>query len=152
MIGKYVMTENELLKKRPTPDSVGMGSYTIDSHNVQRYITPEGYVQNEGDIGVPTKGPYEIAYGALVPKKGQADNLLVPICVSSSHIAFGSIRMEPVFMILGQSAATAAVLAIDGRLAVQDVPYAALRKRLLEDGQILTYTAPPPAEATKGKE
>ena len=68
MIGAYVMTENELLKKRPTPDSVGMGSYSIDSHNVQRYITPEGYVQNEGDIGVPTKGPYEIAYGALVPK------------------------------------------------------------------------------------
>ncbi|HYR58361.1 MAG TPA: FAD-dependent oxidoreductase, partial [Chthoniobacteraceae bacterium] len=107
MIGQFVMTENELLKKRPTPDSVGMGSYTIDSHNVQRYITPEGSVQNEGDVGVGTKGPYEIAYGALVPKRGQADNLLVPVCVSSSHIAFGSIRMEPVFMILGQSAATA---------------------------------------------
>jgi hypothetical protein len=151
MVGKYVMTENELLKKRPTPDSVGMGSYTIDSHNVQRYITPEGYVQNEGDIGVPTKGPYEIAYGALVPKKGQADNLLVPVCVSSSHIAFGSIRMEPVFMILGQSAATAAVLAIDGQLAVQDVPYAALQRRLLADGQILTYTAPAGDAAEKGK-
>ncbi len=151
MIGKYVMTENELLKKRPTPDSVGMGSYTIDSHNVQRYITPEGYVQNEGDIGVPTKGPYEIAYGALVPKKGQADNLLVPVCVSSSHIAFGSIRMEPVFMILGQSAATAAAMAIDGKLAVQDVPYAALQKRLLADGQILTYAAPAGGEAEKGK-
>jgi hypothetical protein len=143
MIGQYVMTENELLKKRPTPDPVGMGSYTIDSHNVQRYITPEGYVQNEGDIGVPLKGPYEIAYGSLVPKRGQADNLLVPVCVSSSHIAFGSIRMEPVFMILGQSAATAAVMAIDARIAVQDVPYARLKERLLKDGQILTYTAPP---------
>ena len=137
MIGHYVMTENELLKKRPTPDSVGMGSYTIDSHNVQRYITPEGYVQNEGDIGVPTKGPYAIAYGALVPKKGQADNLLVPVCLSSSHIAFGSMRMEPVFMILGQSAATAAALAINDQVAVQDVPYTKLRPRLLEDGQIL---------------
>ncbi len=139
MIGSYVMTENELLKRRPTPDSVGMGSYTIDSHNIQRYITPEGYVQNEGDIGVSTKGPYEIAYGSLVPKKGQADNLLVPVCVSSSHIAFGSIRMEPVFMILGQSAATAAVMAIDGKLAVQDVPYSSLRERLLKDQQILQY-------------
>ena len=137
MVGAYVMTENDLARKRPTPDSVGMGSYTIDSHNVQRYITPEGYVQNEGDIGVPTPGPYAIAYGALVPKKGQADNLLVPVAVSASHIAFGSIRMEPVFMILGQSAATAAAIAIDGKLAVQDVPYAQLRERLLADGQIL---------------
>jgi hypothetical protein len=145
MIGSYVMTENELLKRRPTPDSVGMGSYTIDSHNVQRYITPEGYVQNEGDIGVPTKGPYEIAYGSLVPKKGQCENLLVPVCVSSSHIAFGSIRMEPVFMILGQSAATAAALAIDQKIAVQDVPYQQLRQRMLEDGQILEVarSAPP---------
>ena len=139
MIGTFVMTEHELLKQRPTPGSVGMGSYTIDSHNVQRYITPDGSVQNEGDIGVPTNGPYEIAYGALVPKRGQADNLIVPICVSSSHIAFGSIRMEPVFMVLGQSAATAAVMAIDGGLAVQDVPYPALRERLLKDGQVLDY-------------
>jgi len=137
MIGQYVMTENELLDKRPTPDAVGMGSYTIDSHNVQRYITPQGDVQNEGDIGVPTKGPYQIAYGALVPKRGQAENLLVPVCVSSSHIAFGSIRMEPVFMILGQSAATAAVLAMDAGVAVQDLPYPQLRERMLEDGQVL---------------
>ncbi len=147
MIGLFVMTEQELLKKRPTPDAVGMGSYTIDSHNVQRYITPEGQVQNEGDIGVPLQGPYEIAYGSLVPKRGQADNLLVPVCVSSSHIAFGSIRMEPVFMILGQSAATAAVLAIDGQLAVQDMPYARLRQRLLEDGQVLG--SEPPASTPK---
>jgi hypothetical protein len=135
------MTENELRKKKPTPESVGMGSYTIDSHNVQRYITPEGYVQNEGDIGVSAGGPYEIAYGSLVPKRGQTENLLVPVCLSSSHIAFGSIRMEPVFMILGQSAATAAVLAIDAKSAVQDVPYAKLRERLLKDGQILSYVA-----------
>ena len=137
MVGKHVMTENELLKKRPTPESVGMGSYTMDSHNVQRYITPEGYVQNEGDIGVSTRGPYQISYGSLVPKKGQCENLLVPVCVSSSHIAFGSIRMEPVFMILGQSAATAAALAIDGKTSVQDVPYAQLQARLLKDGQVL---------------
>ena len=140
MIGRFVMTENELTKKRPTPESVGMGSYTIDSHNVQRYITPEGYVQNEGDIGVPIS-PYQISYGALVPKQGQVENLLVPVCVSSSHIAFGSIRMEPVFMILGQSAATAAVLAIDGRQAVQDVAYPQLREQLLKDGQILEHAS-----------
>lgn len=136
MIGEFVMTENELTKKKPTPDSVGMGSYTIDSHNVQRYITPEGYVQNEGDIGVKA-APYAIAYGSLVPKKGQCDNLLVSVCVSSSHIAFGSIRMEPVFMILGQSSATAAVMAIDNDLAVQEVPYTSLKQQLLKDGQVL---------------
>ena len=144
MIGAYVMTENELLKKRATPDSVGMGSYGMDSHNIQRYIIGSGkdaYVQNEGDIGVSTNGPYQIAYGSLVPKKGQADNLFVPVAVSSSHIAYGSIRMEPVFMILGQSAATAAVLALDGKLAVQDVPYAKLRERLLQDKQVLAVTA-----------
>ena len=147
LIGSYVMTENELLKRRPTPESVGMGSYAMDSHNVQRYITPEGYVQNEGDIGVSTKGPYAIAYGSLTPKKSQCENLLVPVCVSSSHVAYGSIRMGPVFMLVGQSAASAAVLAIDQNLAVQDVPYAALRTRLLADGQVLET----PAKATAQK-
>ena len=138
MVGAFVMTENELTKAKPTPDSVGMGSYMIDSHNTQRYITPEGYVQNEGDIGVSPRGPYEIAYGSLVPKKGQVANLLVPVACSATHIAYGSIRMEPVFMILGQSAATTAVMAIDGKLAVQDVPYADLKARLLADGQVLS--------------
>lgn len=137
MVGKYVMTENELLKRRPTPESIGMGSYGMDSHNVQRYITPEGNVQNEGDIGVGTDGPYQIAYGAITPKAGECANLLVPVCVSSSHIAYGSIRMEPVFMILGQSAATAAAMAIDDGVAVQDVKYEKLRARLLADGQVL---------------
>ena len=137
MVGKYVMTENELTKKRPTPEPVGMGSYGIDSHNIQRYITPDGYVQNEGDIGVSTNGPYQISYGSMVPKKGQARNLLVPVCLSSSHIAYGSIRMEPVFMILGQSAATAAVMAIESKVDVQDLPYEVLRKKLVADGQVL---------------
>jgi hypothetical protein len=103
-------------------------------------------VENEGDVGVSTGGPYEVAFGALVPQKNQCANLLVPVCVSSSHIAYGSIRMEPVFMILGQSAATAAALAIDGKLAVQDVPYADLRKRLLADKQILEM---PPSQPAK---
>jgi hypothetical protein len=138
MIGKYVMTENELLQKKPTPESVGMGSYTIDSHNIQRYVDENGHVQNEGDIGVPLPAPYEIAYGSLVPKKEECTNLFVPVAVSSSHIAFGSIRMEPVFMILGQSAATAAVMSIDEGIAVQDLQYNKLRERLLVDGQVLT--------------
>ena len=142
MVGEFVMTENELLKKRPTPNSVGMGSYTMDSHNVQRYITPEGHVQNEGDIGVGTQGPYKIAYGSLVPKRADCENLLVPVCVSSSHIAFGSIRMEPVFMILGQSAATAAAMAIDDSVAVQEVSYEKLCRRLVDDGQVLKYDGP----------
>lgn len=137
MIGAYVMTEHDCLDRKETPDSVGMGSYTLDSHNVQRYVKPDGYVQNEGDIGVGTPRPYKIAYGSLIPQKTQCQNLLVPVCVSSSHIAFGSIRMEPVFMILGQSAATAACLAIDRDLAVQDLDYADLRSRLIEDGQVL---------------
>ncbi len=139
MVGAYVMTEHDCLGKRPTPDSVGMGSYTLDSHNVQRYVTPAGTVQNEGDIGVSARRPYRIAYGALVPREEQCPNLLVPVCASCSHIAFGSIRMEPVFMILGQSAATAACLALDGDLAVQRVPYASLRARLLADRQVLEW-------------
>ncbi|MGB3852020.1 MAG: FAD-dependent oxidoreductase [Tunicatimonas sp.] len=138
MIGDYVMTENDILDKRETPRSVGMGSYTMDSHNVQRYIKPDGYVQNEGDIGAKVPEPYEISYGALVPQQEECTNLLVPVCASSSHIAFGSIRMEPVFMILGQSAATAAVQALDENVAVQEVDYETLKQRLLADGQRLT--------------
>ena len=139
MKGLYVMTEHDCLGRRPTPEPVGMGSYTLDSHNVQRYVTPDGTVQNEGDAGVRTP-PYQVAFGTLVPKRDECTNLVVPVCVSSSHIAFGSIRMEPVFMILGQSAAAAAVMALDDGTAVQDVPYAKLRKRLLADGQVLEWT------------
>tara|TARA_R110001592_G_scaffold8105_2_gene44615 strand:+ start:164054 stop:165736 length:1683 start_codon:yes stop_codon:yes gene_type:complete len=138
MVGKYVMTENELLQKKPTPESVGMGSYSIDSHNIQRYVDENGHVQNEGDIGVGLRQPYEIAYGSLVPKADEITNLVVPVAVSASHIAFGSIRMEPVFMILGQSAATAAVMALDGGISVQELPYSSLKTKLLEDGQVLT--------------
>lgn len=137
MIGSYVMTEHDCMDTVDTPQSVGMGSYTLDSHNVQRYVKPDGSVQNEGDIGVAAPQPYEIAYGSLIPKANECENLLVPVCVSSSHIAFGSIRMEPVFMILGQSAATAACLSLDRGIPVQELPYDALRERLLADGQVL---------------
>jgi hypothetical protein len=138
MVSDFVMTENEILSKKPVPDPVGMGSYTLDSHNIQRYVTPEGYVQNEGDIGVKTPKPYSISYDAIIPKKSECKNLLVPVCVSSSHIAFGSIRMEPVFMILGESAATAASIAIDKKIDVQKVNYEDLKKELLSQNQRLT--------------
>jgi len=140
MIGEYVTTENDVLLKREVPQPVGMGSYAMDSHNVQRYITPEGYVQNEGDIGVNPPAPYSISYGSIVPKKEECSNLLVPVCVSSSHIAFGSIRMEPVFMILGQSAAVAASIAIDKKISVQEISYDELKTRLEERKQVLTWT------------
>ncbi len=100
-----------------------MGSYTMDSHNVQRYVTPEGFVQNEGDIGVKPHEPYQIDLGALMPREEECSNLLVPVCVSCSHIAFGSIRMEPVFMILGQSAGTVAALALEKRKSIHELSY-----------------------------
>lgn len=137
--GEFVMTEHECLAKRDVPQPVGMGSYVMDSHNVQRYVTDQGYIQNEGDIGVKPLRPYGIAYGSLTPQREEVQNLLVPVCVSSSHIAYGSIRMEPVFMILGQSAATAAAIAIQREVPVQDVNYAELRAQLTQDGQILEF-------------
>ena len=137
MIGAFVMTENEIQGKSPVHQSIGMGSYTMDSHNTQRYITPEGFVQNEGDIGVHPKEPYRIDLGTILPKKEECKNLLVPVAVSSSHIAFGSIRMEPVFMILGQSAGTVAGLALELNVNPYEIPYKAIRAKLLLDGQVL---------------
>ncbi len=137
MIGEFVMTEADALGKTKVPNPVGMGSYALDSHNTQRYVKADGYVQNEGDIGVHPDRPYSIAYGSILPKVKECQNLLVPICVSSSHIAYGSIRMEPVFMILGQSAATAAVLSIDNKISPQKLPYEKLKEVLLKDQQVL---------------
>ncbi len=137
MIGQEVMTEQHTLGTKPVTNSVGMGSYSLDSHNAQRYIKDDGFVQNEGDIGVKPKQPYSIFYGSLLPKESECKNLLVPVAVSSSHIAFGSIRMEPVFMILGQSAAAAAVLAIENEVTPQQLPYEKLREVLLGEGQKL---------------
>lgn len=138
MVSDYVMTEHEVLSRREVPKPIGMGSYPLDSHNTQRYVTEKGFVQNEGDIGVKAPKPYSIGYDAIVPKASECSNLLVPVCLSSSHIAYGSVRMEPVFMILGESAATAAALAIDGKVSVQKVPYAKLKESLLHQKQILT--------------
>jgi hypothetical protein len=139
MKGEYVMTENDVLNKRAVPRPIGMGSYTMDSHNVQRYVTPEGFVQNEGDFGVPTDTPYQIDLGSIMPKKVECLNLLVPVCVSCTHIAFGSIRMEPVFMILGQSAGTIASMAIDKKETIYDLTYEEIKAKLETDGQILKY-------------
>ncbi|MBC7888729.1 MAG: FAD-dependent oxidoreductase [Ferruginibacter sp.] len=138
MVSDYVMTEHETLGKRPVNHSIGMGSYTLDSHNAQRYVKPDGFVQNEGDIGVDAPKPYSISYGSIIPKTGECKNLLVTVCVSSSHIAFGSIRMEPVFMILGESAATAASVAIDDKVSIQKVNYEKLKRILIKQKQKLT--------------
>jgi len=137
MSGTFVTTENEVTNKNLVKDPVGMGSYNMDSHNVQRYVTPDGWVQNEGDVQVHLTKPYLISFGSILPKKAECSNLLVPVCVSSSHIAYGSIRMEPVFMILGQSAAIAASLAIDKKQAVQEVDYNILKQKLLEKKQVI---------------
>jgi hypothetical protein len=137
MISSYVHTEHDCRRTRVTPEPVGMGSYNMDSHNCQRYVDRAGHVRNEGDVQISPGGPYQISYRSLCPKAEQCTNLLVPVCLSSSHIAYGSIRMEPVFMVLGQSAATAACLAIDGNVDVQKVSYDKLRERLLADKQVL---------------
>lgn len=141
MVSDYVHSELDCRRLRDCPDPVGMGSYNMDSHNCQRYVTAEGHVRNEGDIQVSPRGPYLIAYRALVPKREECTNLLVPVCLSCSHIAYGSIRMEPVFMILGHSAGAAACLSIEADVPVQDIDYAALRTRLDAEGQVLTLPA-----------
>jgi hypothetical protein len=143
MIGETVMTEHHCRGNAIASRPVAMGAYTMDSHHVRRCADAQGCVRNEGNVEVGCDGegnkfpPYPIDYGAIVPKRGECVNLLVPVCMSASHIAFGSIRMEPVFFALGQVAATAAAQAIGSGLAVQDLPYAPLRKRLLSDGQVL---------------
>ncbi len=139
MIGEYVMTEHECRRARAAADSVGLAAYGMDSHNTQRYVDAARHVRNEGDVQVPVTGPYPISYRAIVPKAAECTNLLVPVCLSATHIAYGSIRMEPVFMVLGQSAATAAAEAVDGDRDVQNVDYPRLRARLLRDKQVLAW-------------
>jgi hypothetical protein len=140
MIGDFIMKEADALGKTNIVRPIGMGSYALDAHNAQRYVTPEGYVQNEGDIGVKPARPYSIDYGTILPKEKECSNLLVPVAVSSSHIAYGSIRMEPVFMILGQSAAIAAVMSIERKISPQALPYPELEQELLKVGQVLVFT------------
>lgn len=138
MVSDYVMTQQNCEGLKVAEDAVGLGAYGMDSHHMKRYVDANGFVQNEGNVEAPVPGPYPISYRAIVPKVTECTNLLVPVCVSSTHIAFGSIRMEPVFMVLGQSAATAAVFAIDKGTTVQEVDYEALKARLLADKQRLS--------------
>ena len=149
MISDVVMTQNHCQKHEIVEDSIGMGAYNMDSHNVQRYVTKEGFAKNEGDVQVSVP-PYPISYRSIVPHQAEAENLLVPVCLSASHIAFGSIRMEPVFMVLGQSAATAASFAIDDKVAVQELAYSKLQKRLKKDGQVLDYRPTLPVGELEG--
>ncbi|MEZ6061318.1 MAG: FAD-dependent oxidoreductase [Planctomycetaceae bacterium] len=141
MVGQYVMTQHNCQGTQVAAKPVALAAYTMDSHNVQRYVDEDGDVRNEGDVQVGGFSPYPIDYGALVPKPSECRNLLVPVCLSASHIAFGSIRMEPVFMVLGQSAATAAVQSIRQNVSVQDVDYQEFRNRLLQDRQVLAWPA-----------
>ena len=150
LISDYVMTEKNCRGQEVVSDSVGLAAYNMDSHNCQR-IVKDGRVENEGDVQVPPMKPYPISYRSLVPKAAECENLFVPVCLAASHIAYGSIRMEPVFMILGQSAATAASLALEGKVSVQKVPYEKLRARLLADGQVLEWKSEPsPAAQATG--
>lgn len=141
MKSDYVMTEHDCLGRRVASDSVGLASYGMDSHHTSRVVV-DGVVRAEGDLQWNVPAPYPVSYRSLVPRQEECQNLLVSVCVSSTHIAYGSIRMEPVFMILGQSAGTAAALAIDADVPVQQVNYTALRERLQRDGQILEWARP----------
>ena len=145
MVGDYVMTEHNCWGTKVAPMPVAMGAYQMDSHHVRRYVGADGFVHNEGDVEVKFDvktgkrfSPYPIGYGAVVPKRAECSNLIVPVCLSASHIAFGSIRMEPVFFALGQAAGTAASIAVSHGVAVQDVPYAELSARLKSDGQVIS--------------
>ncbi len=140
MLSDYVMTQADCESKRVAEDSVGLASYAMDSHFCQRVVVVENgktTVRNEGGFGLGCPKPYPISYRSIVPKESECTNLLVPVGLSSSHVAFGSIRMEPVFMILGQSAGTAASMAIENKIPVQKVDYQKLKERLLADGQKL---------------
>lgn len=139
MIGEFVMTDNEILGRSEVTQPIGMGSYAMDSHNVQRYITKDGYVQNEGDLGIDTKVPYQIHLGTILPKQKECKNLIVPLAISSSHIAYGSIRMEPVFMILGESAGTLAGIAVENHIDIHEVSYDVLQAQLKENNQVLEF-------------
>ena len=123
MISSYVMTQRNCEGIDVANDPVGLGAYGMDSHHVKRYVDSKGFVKNEGNVESHVNAPYPLSYRSIIPKEEECSNLLVPVCVSSTHIAFGSIRMEPVFMVLGQSAAMAACLAIDRKISVQKLKY-----------------------------
>jgi len=132
MIGEYVMTEHNCRGTEKVRDGVGMAAYTMDSHNCQRIVV-NGMVKNEGNVEVGGFPPYPVSYRSLTPKKTECQNLLVPVCLSASHIAYGSIRMEPVFMVLGESSAIASSMAIDQKVPIQDIDVKKLQEVLKND-------------------
>jgi hypothetical protein len=136
MIGVYVMSQRDIQTDVTKPDSIGMGSYNSDSHNVQRIVNADGVVENEGDMQVPVT-PYQIPYRVMLPKPAETTNLLVPVCVSASHVAYSTLRMEPQYMILGQAAGVAAHLAIAAGVPVQQVDVQALRTTLRRQQAVL---------------
>jgi hypothetical protein len=140
MVSDLVMTEHHTFGRQVAPSSIGLGSYGTDTHEIRR-IVKDGVVIREGKTAGDRGGfgPYQIGYGAIVPKAAECENLLVTFALSASHTAFSSIRMEPVFMVTSQSAATAACLAIESEQAVQNVDYPKLRARLEADGQVLAW-------------
>lgn len=138
MIGEYVMTQKDLQTERNKTDAIGMGSYNIDSHNFERVAMPDGSVQNEGDTEIPVQ-PYQIPYRILLPQREQAGNLLVPVCVSASHVGYSSLRMEPQYMIMGQAAGVAASIAVRENTDVQNIDIKILQDELRKGGAILSY-------------
>lgn len=136
MIGEYVMRQPDLQTERTKADSIGMGSYNSDSHNVERIAMPDGTVENEGDVEVPVQ-PYEIAYGVITPRRDESLNLLVPVCLSATHVAYSSVRMEPQYMIIGQAAGVAAALAVHNNTSIQDVAVPRLQQILRVHGAVL---------------
>ncbi|TSJ38880.1 FAD-dependent oxidoreductase [Mucilaginibacter corticis] len=140
MLGEYIMTEANCLRKEVVDDKIGMGAYNMDSHNAERLVV-NGMVKNEGDVQLRGINPYPIAYRSITPKRAECDNLLVPVCLSASHMAYGSIRMEPVFMVLGQSAAVAACQAIDKRVGVQQIDIKQLQAELT-DNPLVDHSVP----------
>jgi hypothetical protein len=139
MISDYVMTQHNCQGREIVKDVAGLAAYTMDSHNVQRYVDSSGFVRNEGDVQVGGFDPYPISYRSIVPAHDECTNLFVPFCLSASHIAFGSIRMEPVFMVLSETASIAASIALENHMDVQSVDYEELRQALLNAGQILEW-------------
>ncbi|SKD09079.1 FAD dependent oxidoreductase [Chitinophaga ginsengisegetis] len=140
MTGEYIMTQANCQGKTTVNDGIAMAAYGMDSHNTQRLVI-NGMAKNEGDVQRGVAGPYPISYRAITPKARDCKNLLVPVCLSASHIAYGSIRMEPVFMVLAQSAATAAVVAINGNKAVQDIPVDKVQQ-MLKDNPLADGSTP----------
>jgi hypothetical protein len=136
MVGSVVVDQKQCEHPGATETPVGLGSYSLDSHICQRLVK-DGAVLHEGGFYSPLSQPYPIPYGAIVPREEECENLLVTFCVSSTHVAFASVRMEPASMILSESAAFAADQALQEGSSVQRINREKLRKRLADAGQVL---------------